>query len=68
MTRHWKGILTWSLLLATAFIGFLIAEKPEFAFGALVAGLVTAYVVGIAWFNPRRKRRRSSRHQAPSGA
>jgi hypothetical protein len=49
MQRHWKGLVVLFGLLAAAFVGALWAESVAIALGALVSGLVLAFVMSTAW-------------------
>ena len=49
MQRHWKGIIVLFGVLALAFVAALWFESVAIALGALVSGLVIAFVMSTAW-------------------
>jgi hypothetical protein len=49
MQRHWRGLIALFALLAIAFVAALWADSVAMALGALVSGLVLAFVMSTAW-------------------
>jgi hypothetical protein len=62
MQRHWRGLVILFGLLALAFVAALWADSVAFALGALVSGLVLAFVMSTAWM---RAEGHSPEHHAP---
>jgi hypothetical protein len=52
MQRHWRGLVILFGLLALAFVAAIWADSVAFALGALVSGLVLAFVMATAWMRP----------------
>lgn len=52
MQRHWRGLVVLFMLLALAFVAAIWADSVAFALGALVSGLVLAFVMATAWMRP----------------
>jgi hypothetical protein len=49
MQRHWRGLIALFALLALAFVTALWVDSVAIALGALVSGLVLAFVMATAW-------------------